>query len=217
MRYVTTPSHAKSKIPHRNIGRFNRRREGLGYQIRGHAYPLSIIWSMPARCPLAYEACLLLPGSLQLSSPPNSPPLLPSPPQLLTLRLNLTYIDFSSSCNATQELRSQPCSSSTACIQKAKVSDSVTMTQNRWVWYYLWAYKTWGLHYKQQQAGCNTQWTQQKAGPVALLKPPSVNIHLSSMATHTGHSTRSFEVCRTPHPHEKTLGSNIFCLHLCEI
>ena len=73
MRYVTTPSHAKSKIPHRNIGRFNRRREGLGYQIRGHAYPLSIIWSMPARCPLAYEACLLLPGSLQLSSPPNSP------------------------------------------------------------------------------------------------------------------------------------------------
>ena len=91
------------------------------------------------------------------------------------------------------------------------------ITQNRWVWYYLWAYKTWGLHYKQQQAGCNTQWTQQKAGPVALLKPPSVNIHLSSMATHTGHSTRSFEVCRTPHPHEKTLGSNIFCLHLCEI
>ena len=74
-----------------------------------------------------------------------------------------------------------------------------------------------GLHYKQQQAGCNTQWTQQKAGPVALLKPPSVNIHLSSMATHTGHSTRAFEVCRTPHPHEKTLASNIFCLHLCEI
>ena len=47
--------------------------------------PLSIIWSMPTRCPLAYDEACRPPGSLQLSSPPYPP--LHAPPSPLLLHL----------------------------------------------------------------------------------------------------------------------------------
>ena len=80
----------------------------------------------------------------------------------------------------------------------------------------LWAHKTWhfiGIHSEPyKKAGSATLW--QFKAPLCKYSL-IVNAH-----THTGHSARPFEVCRTPHPHEKPLvkgtkdQQNLFCISL---